>query len=190
MDNNQIVQAVGPCGALTQCHDWPFNRFRLVDEDISIREPRDEVMPATGSLVESSADGEEVLRVVGVVELTSANGNLFLKQVRAALNRHTIIEIDLSRTISMDCAGLGTLIAIRNLLRDRNGAVRLTNPTSSVQQLLDLMRAGTIFEIVSGIGVFCQVKIDSTGRSFGRRRSHRSCKATSRAAGLRRARWQ
>jgi anti-anti-sigma factor len=81
-------------------------------------------------------------------QLTAAHCRQFGKRVRAALNGHTVIEIDLSRTTSMDCAGLGSLIAIRNLICGRNGVVRLLNPTSRVQQLLERTRAGQIFEIV------------------------------------------
>jgi len=92
----------------------------------------------------------EVLMVEGFAELTAANCKLFRKQVCAALNGHTVVEIDLSRTALVDCAGLGALVVIRNLTRDRKGAVRLLNPTPPVQQLLDLVRAGEIFEIVNG----------------------------------------
>ena len=49
----------------------------------------------------------------------------------------------------MDCTGLSALIALRNLARARNGAVRLLNPTPTVQRLLDVVRAGEIFEIVN-----------------------------------------
>jgi anti-anti-sigma regulatory factor len=49
----------------------------------------------------------------------------------------------------MDCAGLGALIALRNLARARNGAVRLLNPTPTVQRLFDVVRAEEIFEIVN-----------------------------------------
>lgn len=92
---------------------------------------------------------KEVLSVLGLAELTAANSNGFRKQVCAALNGHTVVEIDLADTRSMDCAGLGALIAIRNLTRSRNGAVRLVNPTSPVRQFLDLARATQIFEIVN-----------------------------------------
>jgi anti-anti-sigma factor len=81
--------------------------------------------------------------------MTAANCNLLRKTVCAALDEQTEIEIDLSRTTSIDCAGLGTLIAVRNLIRGRNGIVRLMNPSPSIQQLLDLMRAGQAFEIVN-----------------------------------------
>jgi len=85
-----------------------------------------------------------VLKVVGFSELTAENSNQFQKQVCAAWNGHRVVEIDLSRTTVMDCAGLGALITVRNLTH----VVRLMNPTSAVQQLLDLVRAGQIFEII------------------------------------------
>jgi len=49
----------------------------------------------------------------------------------------------------MDCAGLGTLIALRNCTRGRNGAMRVVDPTPPVRQLFDVVRAGDMFEIVN-----------------------------------------
>src|SRR5438876_3189919 len=92
---------------------------------------------------------EEVLTVGGVEELTAANQELFRKQICTALNGHTTIEIDLSRTTFMDCTGLGALIALRKLARARNGGVRLVNPTPTVQRLFDVLHAGELFEIVN-----------------------------------------
>ena len=92
---------------------------------------------------------EEFLTVRGVEELTAANQDLFRKRICTALNGHRTIEIDLSRTTFMDCAGLGALIAVRNLARDRNGVVRLVNPTPTVQLLFDAVRATDIFEMAN-----------------------------------------
>ena len=91
----------------------------------------------------------EVLTVGGFAELTAANSDRVGRKIRAGLNGHTTIEIDLSRTTFMDCTGLGALIALRKLARARNGGVRLVNPTPTVQRLLDVVRAGQIFEIVN-----------------------------------------
>ena len=92
---------------------------------------------------------KEVVRVVGFAKLTVANSHLFRKKVCDALNGHTVVEIDLAETTFMDCAGLGALIAVCNLIRGRKRVVvRLVNPTPPVQQVLDLVRAGQIFEIV------------------------------------------
>jgi anti-anti-sigma factor len=93
--------------------------------------------------------GTDILSVAGYAELTAANSNRFRKEVCGALNGHKIVEVDLSQTTTMDCAGLGALIALRNLALARKGVVRLMNPTSRLTQLLDLMRAGEIFEIVN-----------------------------------------
>jgi anti-sigma B factor antagonist len=91
---------------------------------------------------------EEFLAVGGVEELTAANQELFRKQIYIALNGHTTIEIDLSRTTFMDCAGLGALIALRIRALGRKGVMRLVNPTPLVRQLFDVVRAEGIFEIV------------------------------------------
>ena len=93
---------------------------------------------------------KEVVRVVGFAKLTVANSHLFRKKVCAALNGHTVVEIDLSQTTFMDYAGLGALIAVCNLIRDRKRVVvRLVNPTPPVQQVVDRVRAAEIFEIVN-----------------------------------------
>ena len=81
--------------------------------------------------------------------MTAANHELFRNQICAELNGHATIEIDLSRTSFMDCAGLGALIALRNQARARDGGVRLVNPTPPVQRLFDIVQAGEIFEIVN-----------------------------------------
>ena len=90
----------------------------------------------------------KVLNVVGFSELTGANRNRFQKTVCAALNGSPVVEIDLSQTTFIDSAGLGALFAVHILTRRRNGVVRLVNPTPPVEQVLDLVRAGQIFEIV------------------------------------------
>jgi anti-anti-sigma factor len=91
----------------------------------------------------------DVLTVGEFAELTAANNELFRKQICTALNGQTTIEIDLSRTTFMDCAGLGALIALRNLASSRNGVVRLVNPSPPLQRLFDWMLAGQMFEIIN-----------------------------------------
>ena len=94
-------------------------------------------------------DFKRGLKGRGFAELTAANSDRVEREIRAGLNGHTTIEIDLSRTTFMDCTGLGALIALRNLAHARNGGVRLLNPTPTVQRFLDLVCAGEIFEIVN-----------------------------------------
>jgi|SRR6185295_2798183 len=92
---------------------------------------------------------DEVLTVGGFPELTAANNELFRKEVCTALNGHTTIDIDLSRTTFMDCAGLGALISLRKFTRGRKGVMRLVNPTPPLQLLFEVVRAGHMFEIVN-----------------------------------------
>jgi anti-anti-sigma factor len=95
-----------------------------------------------------------VLRANGFAELTAHNEERFRQTLSAALDGHTSIEIELSATTFMDCAGLGALIALRNCARGRNRAVvRLANPSPAVRRLLDIVRAGQMFEVVSTVGL-------------------------------------
>ena len=133
-------------GVLAQPQLSPFKHSGVFDEDISTPEPSADLNARRRQVCPEVADG--VLRVMGAAELTAAHGHRFRNQVRAALNGHTSVEIDLSQTTAMDCAGLGALVGLRNLTRARNGVVRLVNPTSRVRQRLDLMRAEQVFEVV------------------------------------------
>ena len=92
---------------------------------------------------------QKILTVEGFTELTADNNELFRKQVCAALNGHTTLEINLSRTTYMDCAGLGALIALRKFACARNAVMLLVNPTRAVRKLFEVVRAGEMFEIVS-----------------------------------------
>ena len=147
MKVNATLQPDESLSASSPAWTNPFDRPRAADDDTPIRGTRPDVLAACRPAAKAAPIASRVLKVLGCVELTAAHCYTFRKQVCAALNGHTEVEIDLSQTVIMDCAGLGALIAIRNLTRGRNGAVRLTNPSSPVRQLLDLMRAGEIFEI-------------------------------------------
>jgi len=93
--------------------------------------------------------GEKVLSVAGTRVLTTATASKFRERVFAALNGHDVIEVDLSGTTFMDCGGLGALIALRNATRDRHGRMRLLNPKPDVEQVLTLLEARRVFEIVT-----------------------------------------
>jgi Anti-anti-sigma regulatory factor (antagonist of anti-sigma factor) len=149
MKHDGTSHAAKSAGPLARCITSLIQGFFVANDDNSGRELNTEFSSTPAFRAEPARIGGEVLSVVGFAELTAANSNRFRKEVCAALNGHTVVEIDLSRTTTMDCAGLGALIALRNLARRRNGVVRLMNPTSRLTQLLDLMRAGEIFEIVN-----------------------------------------
>ena len=91
----------------------------------------------------------ETLNVSGIKELGAANSQNFREEVKAALGAEKNIEIDLSETTFVDSCGLGALISLHKTTCNRNGTVRLLNPTPPVQQILELTRMHRIFEIVS-----------------------------------------
>jgi anti-anti-sigma factor len=97
---------------------------------------------------EPHAQHLQVLSVRSPAQLTAANRDSFGQQVGAALNGHQSIELDLAHTTFMDCAGLGALIALNKLVRGRQGALRVVNPTPPVRQLFALVEAGRLFEVI------------------------------------------
>src|SRR6185436_12631128 len=97
----------------------------------------------------ATKNGERILSVSGTRVLTTATVGRFRERVFAALNGHDVIEVDLSGTTFMDCGGLGALIALRNATRDRKGRIRLLNPMPQVEEVLTLLQAQRVFEIVT-----------------------------------------
>ena len=92
------------------------------------------------------------LSVTGLRELNSANANSFRNSLARALSHDLqAIEIDLSQTQTVDGAGLGALFALYETAKEhrkREGfAIRLTNPTPSVQQMIELARLHHLFEV-------------------------------------------
>lgn len=93
-----------------------------------------------------------VLKVTGIRELTSDNTHSFHAAVATAfaLDLQTIV-IDLSLTHTVDGAGLGALVSLyemANKPQSRDSvAIRLTNPTPEVQQIIELARLHHLFEI-------------------------------------------
>ena len=59
-----------------------------------------------------------------------------------------LLDLELSRLVSVDSSGLGSLIALHRTLRLRGGTVRLIRPTASLVQILELTRLHRLFEIV------------------------------------------
>jgi anti-anti-sigma factor len=94
------------------------------------------------------------LSVTGLRELNAANAHAVRSALSRALSRdlHSI-EIDLSQTQAVDGAGLGALVALYETAKERSRregfAIRLTNPTPTVQQMIELARLHHLFEVTS-----------------------------------------
>ena len=96
----------------------------------------------------SEANGE-VLMVTGLPRLTAEDVALFKDLVRATLaDHHRVVEVDLSEARTMDSEGVGALIAVHKRMRERDGTVRLRQPTPFVAQLLQLLKLDRVLEIV------------------------------------------
>lgn len=92
------------------------------------------------------------LSVTGIRELNAANAHLFHSAIATALSPDLqSIEIDLLHTQVVDGAGLGALVSLyetANKNRNKIGfAIRLTNPSPSVQQIIELARLHHLFEV-------------------------------------------
>ena len=94
------------------------------------------------------------LSVTGLRELNSANAPSFRSALASAFSPDLKrIEIDLSQTQTVDGAGLGALVSLfesANQHRRPEGVtLRLTNPTSTVQQMIELARLHHLFEVTT-----------------------------------------
>ena len=91
----------------------------------------------------------DALCIGGIKELDASNAPVLQEMVSAVLTETVRnIELDLSETVFLDSCGLGALISLHKATCNRNGTVRLMNPTAPVQQILELTRLHRVFEIV------------------------------------------
>lgn len=92
------------------------------------------------------------LSVTGLRELNAANAQAFRSALARALSQDLkAIEIDLSQTQAVDGVGLGALVALYETAQENRKqegfAMRLSNPTPTVQQMIELARLHHLFEI-------------------------------------------
>src|SRR5215470_8702765 len=92
----------------------------------------------------------ETLNVSELNQLDGASALRFQSAVRAVLpDGFESLNIDLSGLSSIDCGGVGALIALRNSARRQNAAatVRLLNPSPEVRRMFQVIRAAKLFPI-------------------------------------------
>ena len=100
------------------------------------------------TLLETEEDTSR-LWIDGIRELNHLNALALQRKVNAVLTDAVkTIEVDLSQTVLVDSQGLGALIALRNMMGRRRGAVRVVNPSRLVEQVLELTRLHRVFDIV------------------------------------------
>jgi anti-anti-sigma factor len=90
----------------------------------------------------------DTLSVSGLAQLASATSESFKSTLCGPLPANVKhINIDLSETGYVDCAGLGALVALKNCASRRDGsvAIRLLNPTPPVRRIFKLTRMDRVF---------------------------------------------
>jgi anti-sigma B factor antagonist len=60
-----------------------------------------------------------------------------------------LIVLDLSRVNTMDAHGLGVMLELREQTQSKGIAFKLMNVTKPVDQLLEITRLNTVFEVIS-----------------------------------------
>ena len=96
-------------------------------------------------------DGQ-TLTVTDLDELATVTADSFQSELSNILPEVTQLNIDLSKTVFVDCGGLGALIALRNSVRHQhtNLTIRLLNPTRPVRRMFEITRMEEKFSIDQG----------------------------------------
>ena len=91
----------------------------------------------------------EVLAITEITRLTAEHVALFHEVVRAHLkSEHRFVEVDLSAVKSIDSDGIGELMSVYKRMREREGNVRLLNPTPFVRRLFEILKLDGVLELV------------------------------------------
>lgn len=90
------------------------------------------------------------LVITGVKELSRANAvvlqNLILSVLREERRN---LDLDLSETLLIDAMGVSTLLALRTVVREFGGSMRLVNLNPVAKQFLDFTRATSFFDTIT-----------------------------------------
>src|SRR5580693_4554091 len=90
----------------------------------------------------------DILRVNRVKTLDASNSSEFQRRTISELETTTKwLEINLSQVRHLDCFGVGVLIALRDLMRRRDGELRVLEPSPPARQFMDLTRASRLLKI-------------------------------------------
>ena len=71
---------------------------------------------------------------------------LFSNTVRALIPEGKPIRVDLSKVILVDSVGMGTFVSVWTSARNNGGNLKFINPSSQVQDLVEITRLHDLFE--------------------------------------------
>jgi len=96
-------------------------------------------------------------RMVGDVAVVKVTGDITLKQNRGAMlhdkvrsltqQGHRKVLVDLAAVSFVDSAGLGELVQASSTVKNHGGALKLTNLTSRLRDMLVLARLTTVLGV-------------------------------------------
>jgi len=91
----------------------------------------------------------DTLWITDIQTLTSDTYKPFKEYAHGALlPEHRFVEVDLSRSRSLDSDGIGALISVHKAICDRGGRVRLFRPEPLVAELFKILKLDHLFEII------------------------------------------
>ena len=94
----------------------------------------------------AASDGS--LRVTGLDRLSASNCAEFKEMIKPRLaDDCRLVELDCASLRFIDSDGLGTLINIHKRLAQREGKLRLCQPSPMVRQLLRMLHFDELFEL-------------------------------------------
>jgi anti-sigma B factor antagonist len=87
-----------------------------------------------------------MLRLIG--QLVNGETDALIKAVSLQSEVSTVV-LDFARVSRIDAGGLGVLLRVREQILSRGVELRLMNVTKLVQQILELTRLNTVFEVTT-----------------------------------------
>ena len=93
---------------------------------------------------------QDTLLISQMEELTAASAASFKKESKAMLTADTKnVDLDASSLKFIDSSGLGALISLQKVTKERGGKLRILSPSESIVQIIELTHLHRILEIVS-----------------------------------------
>jgi anti-sigma B factor antagonist len=92
---------------------------------------------------------------LGAVAILRAQGQIVIGELATLRNavfsqsKASVLVFDLARVSRIDAAGLGVMLEFREQAQARGIEFRIMNVTKLVQQILEITRLNTVFEVTS-----------------------------------------
>lgn len=99
------------------------------------------------------------IKKLGMLTILSLQGRIvigetaILRDTVHTLKQVSVLLIDLGGVTVVDAAGLGLLIEVREELKAKGIDLKLTNTTDRVNQIFEITRLNTVFEITSAVSL-------------------------------------